>query len=877
MNILAQTAPTAPAPATPAADAAPAPVETTTAAPPAAAPAAVTDAPVPATPPVPAELPIPMEAAPAAVPGEGTMEVVSTSDPVKAAADAVSAANVPSQVIFVMGVVLMGMFLWYFGTESARKKRIIGTILSLAVAAGAFWFYDSLGITKGIEIRGGMAMVIRIDPGMGEDGETKPVTPEAQQQAIKVLQRRLDSLGTKDITISPQGDDRVFLQLPGVEEEERKEIEVILSKVAKLDFALVSSDPANQARVPGVLAGADVIPGYHVLPYAQEEDENGEPLPNRGYELVPLRPDMAGKHVSSANYTYGAEGDAISVSFDGEGSKIMAALTNNNVNRQLAIIMDGEILSAPRINEPFSSGCLITGNFSQKSATALASALENPLENPIKIEQSSLISPTMGKETIRQGVTAGIAGLALTLLFILIYYRFAGLLALVGLTLNLAIIFGAMALFKFTLTLPGIAGIILTIGIAVDANVLIYERLREEMAAGKSLPSAIKTAFEKALSAIVDANITTLFTAAILFAVATGTVRGFAVTLMIGIIATLFSALIVTRVCFSWTTDTGFLKKLTFMNIIPSNIIDFLSKRRIAFVVSAVAFVVSLIAIFALDPRGVDLKEGDMVTFRAPDSVTKEKVVELLSDADLNLEPIVQILNPVGSDGEFVTVRTGFEKGDVVIDKLQTDLGKLEDVSKDSVGSAVGGEMLRSSVMALGLGLLVILIYLTLRFEFAFALGAIVALFHDLVITLGITTLLGQEVSLITVGAFLTIAGYSINDTIIVFDRVREGLATKRGDVKDVMNHALNATLGRTLLTSGTTLLTVVVLFVFGGPSLKGFSLPLIVGILVGTYSSIFVAAPIVLWWARRSGTNLRREVLDNEAARIDATPNAKA
>ena len=802
---------------------------------------------------------------------------VETVDPVTEAANALAAGNVPSQVIFAMGVVLMGLFLWYFGVESSRRKRLVGTILTVAVTATALWFYNSLPIRKGIEIQGGIAMTIKIDPGTAEDGSIKEVTPAAQEQAIKVLQRRLDSLGTQDITISPQGDDRIFLQLPGVGDERRQEIETLIQKVAKLDFAIVETDPALRSRIPAVIAGADVIPGFHVLPYLIEEDEEGNPLPPRGFELLPLKPDMAGKHVDSANYFFGPEGDSISVSFDSEGARIMAALTQKNTNRQLAIIMDGEVLSAPVINEPFSSGCLITGNFTQKSATELASALENPLENPIKIERSSVISPTMGAQTIQQGKIAAISGLLLTLIFILLYYRVAGILAMVGLCVNIAIIFGSMALFKFTLTLPGIAGIILTIGIAIDANVLIYERLREEMKAGKSLPAAAKSAFEKALSAIIDANITTLFTAIILFVIATGTVRGFAVTLMIGIIATLFTALIVTRVCFGWLVDSGKVTKMSFLNIIPSKTIDFLGKRKMAMIISSITFVISLVLIFSMDPRGVDLKEGDLVTFRAKDDVTKEQVETALSKSELDLAPIVQIQKPVGTEGEFVTVRTGFEQGEVAIDALSAEFGELTDLTKDSVGSAMGREMLKTSFWALGMGLVVILLYLTFRFEFAFAIGAIVALFHDIVITLGITTLLGQEVSLITVGAYLTIAGYSINDTIIVFDRVREGLATKRGDVKDIMNFALNATLGRTLLTSGTTLTTVIVLFLFGGPALRGFSLPLIIGVLVGTYSSIFVAAPVVLWWARRSGTNLRREVLDTEASRVDVTAPSKA
>lgn len=904
MNMLAQTAPTPP----PAAPAPPAPPSPSPAAPsaggeaPKAAPAAVAPSP-PAAPAAPQEAP-PTPAAPAAAKDTPPVEapaaptpaapaapkeappVVASPAPAAAPASATGtvsvpapggtapeegAGSVPSEVVFVIGVFLMGMFLWYFGTESARRKRVIGSFLAVAVAAGCLWFYDSLGIRKGIEIQGGIAMTIKIDPGKDEKGEVRPVTPAAQQEAIKVLQRRLDSLGTQELTISAQGEDRIFLEIPGMGEERRKEIEGLLSKVARLDFSVVHPD---RFLVQQVVAGSHVEPGWRALPYVAEADADGKPLPSRGHELVKLRPDMAGKHVTSAHYFYGPEGDSISVSFDSEGAGIMAALTQANVNRQLAIIMDGEVLSAPVINEPFSNGCLITGNFTQESATALASALENPLENPIRIESSNIISPTMGEETVRQGVMAGVAGLTLTLLFIVFYYRFSGLVALVGLTVNGVMIFGAMALFKFTLTLPGIAGIILTIGVAIDANVLIYERLREELQAGKALEGAVKNAYEKAFSAIMDSNLTSLFTSVILFMVATGTVRGFAITLTIGILSSLFSALVVTRVCFGWAVETGFCKKLTSLNMAPKRFFDFFAHSRACLTFSLIAVVASLIAVPLIDPRGVDLKGGDKLEIRSVEGLSVEKIAGILEGADIGRKPIIQSQSPVGAEGEFFSVRSDFGTAPKVIEAIEKGAGvKLTDTTTESIGSAVGNELLRTSAIAMALGLLAILIYVTVRYEFAFAFGALAALIHDLIVTCGFLAITGQEISLITVSALLTIAGYSINDTIVVFDRVREGLATKRGEVKDVMNFSLNATLSRTMLTGLTTLLTVVTMLVFAGSSLSNFALTLLVGILYGTYSSIWVASPIVLWWVKRTGTNLRREVLDTEAARVATGP----
>ncbi len=868
---------------------APAPAATET---PAPAPVA-TDAPAPAEAPAPVEAAPQTEApatnenpappateAPVSVPASAdvdkavetaieTVKPVTPADTATAEAAAGKAMGLSSSWVFLLGLGLLSLFVVYFATESARRKRIFGTILSIAVVALSVWLFQGLGMEKGIELQGGVSMEIKIRPAEGRE-----VTTHTQQQAIKVLTERLNALGTADVLIAPSGKDGIFLQMPGVGQDKLKGIEEALEKVAHLSFSILH--PQSHFLAAQVAEGAQVIPGYEALPYAEEKDKDGNALPTR-YGLVKIKRDMEGKNVSRAGYFYGDKGDSISVSFSSEGAKIMGPLTRENQGQPLAIILDDVILSSPVIQEPFSDGCSITGNFTQAEALSLASALENPLENPIEIEFSNYISPTMGEAAVNQGILSGIWGLGIVLVFMIVYYRFAGLVAVIGLTSIVAIVFGTMALFQFTLTLPGIAGIILTIGMAIDANVLIYERLREEMASGKSLRTAIELAYDRAFWSIMDSNLTSLITAIILYYVADGTVKGFAVTLVIGIVGTLFAALIVTRVCFQWVMDAKFFTKLTFLNFIPSRSFDFLGVARPWLIGSLALTILSILVVVVVDPRGVELKGGDSITIRTDADISTDSIVASLAKLDLGAEPIVQEQRAVGDDGVFYLVRIPTGTADQAQEHLQSDLGiELKDTTVSSVGSAVGRSMLITSILALGLGMVAILIYVTFRYEFAFALGAIAALIHDVVVALGVATLLGHELSLITVGALLTIAGYSLNDTIVIFDRVRESLQTKRGEVRDLINLALNQTLGRTILTSTTTIFTVLVLCFFGGPGLRSFSVTLLIGMITGVYSTLFIASPIVLWWAKRSGTNLRRQVIDTEQSKVEGiTPHS--
>ena len=410
-----------------------------------------------------------------------------------------------------------------------------------------------------------------------------------------------------------------------------------------------------------------------------------------------------------------------------------------------------------------------------------------------------------------------------------------------------------MAMFHFVLSLPGIAGIILTIGLSVDANVLLYERLREELAAGKSLGAAIDGAYSKAFSAIFDANATTLITAGILFWQATGPVRGFSVTLMLGIIASLFSAILFTRTAFRWMMKFAGLKRLSMANLAPRHQFDFLGKRVVAVFVS-VTLIGGSFAFFAkrgANNFGIDFRGGDLLVVDAQPTLTVAEARAALEPLHLTEQTIQQ--EQAGTQ-QMLAIRSAEDTSAKIFTALKVAFPdrKVTAAQQEKVGAQIGLEFAKKALLAFGLGMLGILIYVTLRFEFSFAVGALVALLHDVIITVGVFSLTGGELSLVMVGAILTIAGYSINDTIVVYDRIREGLRNRTGgSVEALMNRSINETLGRTMLTGGLTLLSVASLFFFGGAVLKDFAFVILIGILVGTYSSVFVASPIVLWCSK--------------------------
>lgn len=796
--------------------------------------------------------------------------------------------------IFVTGMILVILFFWYFATDIERRKRNVGTVLLIGMTALCVLAATPVKerLKGGIDIVGGSSFTLRVQPRESDSGEKMEVTPQQVEQAIIVIEKRLNSMGTSEPLIARQGADGILVQMPGVEPETSAKIRETLEKVAKLELREVSrrnDEPGDDGKplAERVQNGSEIIPGYKAYTLkGKDEDGNEYTRPI----LLNRRMALGGSDIADA-VPSPQQADAVSITLNAEGTDKMIALTKNMRSGldRIAIVLDGEVISAPVVNQtPLGKQFIVEGLREPGEVQNLANALMNPLENPLVVEMEDTVSPTLGAAVVKQGIWAGIVGLTITALFVLLYYRFAGIIALFGLAINGVILFGVMAMFGFTFSLPGIAGMILSIGMAVDANVLIYERLREEMEAGKSFKTAISASYDKAFTAIFDSNFTSLITAVLLFIFGSSAIKGFSITLTIGIVASMFSAILVTRVLFRWGTDLNALKKVSFLNLFKATKFDFISKSRACALLSLVLVVLSLAA-FGLRKDhafGVDFTGGTLIKFQLGTDVKipTANVEKALSTLQLAKAAYPQEQgNP--ATGTLLTVRCDTRDADTIIAKLRESIPALGekksgansetaadhnyviDSSKVEVSALIGGTFLKDSLIALVLGLIGILLYITFRFEFSFALGGFVAILHDVIISVGLVVLLGGELSLIHVGAILTIAGYSINDTIVVFDRIRENLLIRGGSIKSIMNEAINATLSRTLLTSATTIITVSILSLFGGSSLRDFSVMILIGLVVGTYSSVFVASPIVLWWSKRKGGDLRTDVLATEQA----------
>ncbi len=816
-------------------------------------------------------------------------------------------------VTFFLGLAVLALFIWYFSADPGRLKRILGlaltallTILCVASVWPPFDVRDAGGklvqpgkIRLGLDLKGGTAFLIRL---VRETADSK-ISPAAQEQAVEVIRSRVDKFGVGEPVISPVGEDQILVQIPGLDTAKIAEARDQLQRVAKLEFRLVH--PQSASIIAQRKAGQTPIipPGYRVEVEERTERTDGatsgpsnrlsrtnalmnNPAKDPAHEkkvteeiVVHARADMTGERVKSAYPFFDIRGWGVSLNFDGEGGRQFAELTGAHVHEQLAIMLDGKVVSAPNLNEAITGGSaqITGGSMGETECRNLASVLENPLQTPVRILEERSVSATLGADSIRAGIVSGLLGLALTFGFVLLYYRLAGVLAFIALLVNVALLFGVMSLFGFVLTLPGIAGVILTIATAIDANVLIYERLREELHAGKNLRAALEGAFRKALSSIIDANVTTLITSILLFYYASGPVKGFAVTLTVGIIASLFAALIVTRNLFAWATDVGGLTKVRMLDFTPKRHFDFMGMARWCLVASTVVILFCAAAFTLRGQRnfGIDFKGGDLLVLSTNQTLTTEQVRAALP-ADQR-ESVVQLERR--GEEQFVDIRANAGSGPKIEQALRAALpaAGLKTLQSDSVGSLVGKQLATKSALAFGLGVLGILAYVSLRFEFSFAIGAVVALLHDIVITVGVFALLGRELSLVMVGAVLTIAGYSINDTIVVYDRIRSGLKEgRRGSVREIMNASINETLGRTLLTAGATFITVFALFIGGGPVLHDFALAMLIGVIVGTYSSVFVASPIVLWLSRSrgdQGNDLRAQVNRPNKSPVAAVP----
>jgi SecD/SecF fusion protein len=755
--------------------------------------------------------------------------------------------------IFIASLGFIGFFIWYLAAENAASRRAagLGAIVASLLTCGLALYPLDQTIRLGLDLQGGTEFLLEV--------QGNP-SSQALDQAISVLRKRLDTLGTREISIVPESGDRLKIQIPGLQGAEVGQTEKILSQVAKLEFNLV---PDNESEIlAAALANGGKLPyqyalDYEILPEVEKDAQGKDVL---GQIVVERKVQMSGKHVTHAYVQIEQAGQpVVELEFDSEGTQQFGAVTSANVGHRLAIILDKQVRSAPNLNEAILEGRAVIsgGNMSRAECEELASVLQNPLENPIKMLSTSSVDASLGADSIHSGLQAGIIALLLVVAFMVSYYLVSGTIAVLALTVNLVLLFGLLAQFHFTLTLPGIAGVVLTIGMAVDANVLIYERIRDELALGKPARTAIDIGFEKAFSAIFDSNVTTLIPAVVLAYFGTGPLRGFAVTLVLGIVANLFAALVVTRNAFDWILTATDKPNLSMFQFIKSPRFDFLRYRGFGLILSLLIILAGIGAVATKGEAllGVDFKGGDALTLTYAKPVDIGQVRAALSKGglkDVTLQPV----SGLTSGAYALQIQTEEQQGDRAVQVLKSGFPQagFESRGVDKIGAQVGGEMKQRAMTALLMGLLGILVYAAIRFEWSYAVAAAVGQLHDVLIALSIMALLGRELTLPLVGALLTIAGYSINDKIVVFDRIREGAKLReKGSFYEVINRSLNLTLARTILTGSTCLLATGALIVFGGPVIHDFSLTMFIGITSGIYSSHFIS-PGLAWWLGRVG-----------------------
>lgn len=696
---------------------------------------------------------------------------------------------------------------------------------------GNVWMPGRLKL--GLDLKGGMHLVLRVDTSNLDEESRK----DAAERALEVVRNRIDEFGVSEPSIQLQGRDKILIQLPGITDPERAK--EIIGRTALLEFKLVETDPEKRKENPE---------SYEEKTHDDETLWLEKSTPLTGAEIKTAYMGM--DNIGSPD---------VRLEFKSKGAKIFAKITGDNIGRRLAIVLDGKVHSAPVIKTKIPDGnAQITGQFTAEEATDLAIVLKaGALPAPLVIEEDRTVSPSLGKDSIEKGVKAAIVGSILVVAFMAVYYMFAGIVANLALCLNLIILLAALSLFRAALTLPGIAGIALTMGMAVDANVLIFERIREELNIGKTLGAGIIAGYKKAFLTIFDSNLTTLITGIVLFYVGTGPVRGFAVTLSIGIIISMFTAIVVTRVVFDLMTLRQKITRLKMLQFIKETHIGFIGKRKIAYALSIIFILLGIGSFFMKGEDGhlgikknfgIDFTGGTLQHFRFNVPVEINDIRASLKAIGLGSAIIQQDKN----EPRDIIIRSYSEKFENISRKLKEDFkgNSFEIISTDIVGPAVGKDLRFRAIIALLLSLIGIGIYVSYRFEPKFAVGGIVALLHDALVSVGALAITGREISLPVLAALLTVIGYSINDTIVIFDRIRENMKLKtKSDFASLIDYSINQTLSRTFLTSFTVFLVLLALYFLGGEVINDFTFVMLVGVITGTYSTIFIAAPIVVDW----------------------------
>lgn len=827
---------------------------------------------------------------------------------------------------FITGILLIVLFFWYLAAEEDKVKRNAGTFFIIGLCSFSLLSLFLNGMHYGIDIRGGVELTLEVQPKLNDHGEMQPPTQEDMQQACDILNERLNATGTSEVQILHSGN-KVLIQIPQQDSDPEKNKEKLdsmvktLTKMAKLEllavypeservigdadtYELIMAYEQRMAAYEAELAAGNTrarkpalprIPSkfglndYMILPYPHINEETGLPeVDKHGRPVVEymvlqkpyaaMQKDMyiTGKEVSRAQPDYVRKG-YVDVVLNRTGADRMGRLTGAmQIGRdRLAVVLNNQIKCAPVVQAVLHKDFNISGLNGKGEPEDISKALANPLSSDLKVEGRKDVSAQLGQSALEQSGVAGAVGMLGVFLFCYWYYRSAGMVAMLGLTFNAVALLGLMSLFGFVLTLPGIAGIVLTMGVAIDANVLIYERMREERAAGRPFLVCLRQAYEKAFSAIWDSNITSLITAIILFWIASGSIKGFAVTTSVGIITSLIGAVVVTRVFFFWAEHLGFLKEFTFASApFQGKKFDFMKYRRHAMIGSSVLLLIGLaysVFVRGESALGVDFTGGSTSTYVLPgdSKVDYSQFEDTVMGMQLSKAATVQQFTTATDTN--IKIRCANKEEALNIDKelraRVPGVSELQSPSIEEVSASLGSSFFKTAIIALAAGMLGITLYLAIRFEWSFAMGAFFSTLHDVLAIIILVVVLGTELNIIHIGAFLTVAGYSINDTIVIYDRIREHLRMAEPGEKllDIMNDAINTTLSRTLLTSGSTIAALAALLALGGPAMWDFSITMLLGIFIGTYSSIYIASPVVLYFDKRG--DLRKELQEAEDA----------
>ncbi|MDP3720347.1 MAG: protein translocase subunit SecD [Acidobacteriota bacterium] len=750
-----------------------------------------------------------------------------------------------------------------FGVSTRNRVLTIIAVIALSLWA-VYPIQNSLKL--GLDLNGGVQLVLRVkaDEALARQPQAGVTPDDIVEQALRTVERRVNELGVAEPVIQRYtAADQILVELPGVSDVDRAK--QIIKSTAQLRLTLVEQGPFA-TREAALLAFNHALPSeLELLPGTAGLEEPGEPDTTLFY-IVRRVPAVSGIDLRSARHSLDQNNrPAVGFTLKPDAARRFGEFTAGHINRPLATVLDNRVTSVATIESRIDDEGQISGVSREDMIQQVIHLNSGALPADLEYVEERTIGASLGAASIRAGVLASLGGLSLVLVFLLGYYRLASLNALTSVGLNLLILLALMAYIPVTLTLPGIAGLILTIGMGVDSNVLIFERIKEELAASQAPRAAVRAAFRRVWLTLVDTHVTSLVAAAFLFQFGTSAIRGFATTLAIGLLANVFTAVFVSRTMFEVALHNkrgGGRLSIGTSQLFANTRANFTRWRwhAVAFSLALVLAGGAAVATKGL-PLGIDFTGGTLAVVEfAQDGVTEEQVRAAV--APLPGDEVVQrygaeadrqfmIRLPLASSGEGALEATVQQ----IREALDTaGLPAFTFQKRDLVTAMIGEDLQRRGVYAVAASLAAIALYIGVRFRFAFAVGAIAATLHDVLVTLACLSLAGYDLTLNVVAALLTIIGYSVNDTIVIFDRVRENARQQPAQALDeVVNLSVNQTLSRTVITAGTTFLSVAALYVFGGEALQGFAFTMLVGIVAGTYSTVFIASAIAILLSQRS------------------------